>query len=361
MIDQMRKLAFGVERLQDGPNLSEIPQEFWWSLDEGHEALLRQLMSEGFKSTRMGSATGYVGEDREEVLEHEVHLLSSVLKHLVKYKLIVPLTDESSRVVFALAGGIVAPWGVVDKKDDRGQLRAEKRALMDHSDDSGGRRKNPHAKSTGTFSHRYSRQLATDKESLAALVLSEEDANPGYFVQVQKLDYSDAFPTNGERKEDVNDICASVRNLTIVYGSYTFGGREVPGIWEVMASAPPIAAMSMSWEDRESNGDTIPRSGRVVDDSVHAVARRGDRQERYISSFKNLMSWMAGSAANNTQKEEESGGFTFNQHGFGDLIDTARRGSYDADSQWRVYPGGRSTAVYTKRSSEGAEGGFSHG
>ena len=326
MMGQMRKIAFGEDRMQNGPQVADIPSEFWLSLPEGNEAMLKTQMREGIKATRLGPKVGYIGQDREEVIAHEAHLMSSVMKHLVTYKVIVPVAGEADKSKFVAEGGIIAPWGVVDKKDDRGRVRDEKRALMDHFDDKGGREANKFAKNSGTYSFRYSRQLATNKASLAAIAIVEEDANPGYFVKAVKFDYSDAFPTNGEREEDVDDICASVRDLVIVYGYYTFGGSEAPGVWENTGSAAAIAANSMEWNYPEENGTTVPRNGRVVDDTVIICVDKGTRQEDFAKGFKNMMSWVAGSTANNAKKEEESGGFTFHQHTFGDLFDSAKRG-----------------------------------
>ena len=327
MIKQMRGIAFGDERIQNGPKVSEIPPEFWWAMPEGNAEILQTQMKEGVKSTRLGPTMGYIGADRAEVLEHEAHLMSSVMKHLILYKIVIPMHGEEEKLEFAAQGGIIAPWGVVDKKDDRGQVREDKRALMDHTDDQGGKAKNKYAKNTGTYSYRYSRQMATDQPSLAAIALAEEDRNPGYFLEALKLDYSDAFPTNGEMAEDVNDICAAVRDLVVVYGYYTFGGREVPGIWEVTAGSASEALNSMVWPKPEENGNTVPRTARCVDDSIFLAVRKGERQKEILAGAKSGMSMVAGPAANNAQKEEESGGFTSMQHAFGVMIDTAKRGT----------------------------------
>jgi len=207
---------------------------------------------------------------------------------------------------------------------------------------------------------------------MAATAIMEMENNLGYFVHEIKLDYSDAFPTNGQPAEDINEITAAAERevswelvkevfeelkseglqidegrlqsaewwgqkigkldsgtrvavcLLIVYGYYTFGRRDAPGIWEVSASAPSAAASSMEWPDPELDGATVPKNNRMVDDTVHIVACRGRRQQRYIESFKKLMSWVAGTTSNNEEKEAESGGYTFHQHTFGDLMDTAR-------------------------------------
>ena len=123
----MRNIAFGEDRTQNGPQVADIPSEFWLSLPEGNEAMLKTQMREGIKATWLGPKVGYIGQDREEVIAHEAHLMSSVMKHLVTYKVIVPVAGEADKSKFVAEGGIIAPWGSSIKRttEDVSETRKE--------------------------------------------------------------------------------------------------------------------------------------------------------------------------------------------------------------------------------------------
>lgn len=319
MVKMLRYIAFGELRNSEGPEWTDIPDRFKEALSPGHEAAVKELLTHGHSAARLGDKVGYVGETREEALLATQTIFEGFLESMCQWKSLSWLEDEEAELV--QDGGRIAPMSSVQKLDDRRRPRINPITLLEkmrsiHDCTDGGA---PGAHNTGIWSYRIARQVTTDDQSIVGMLLWEEHYNKGYFIQLFKGDYSGAFAIDGQAIEDFGELGAKHLDVINISSVSTFGPIEGPGWWEVLGSAPSVAVKHADWPDPNSDGELRPKHCRVVDDTIHAVAARGNRQERHWNNFFSQMRLWAGPSCNNEIKAAESGGFTFYQHGFGSL------------------------------------------
>ena len=324
VLSLLRFIRFG-NRMAEGPDPSDIPSRYLNALTRGHRDAYLELITQGHACGKLSSGKGYVGQHRPETEAATYQIWKSFWKTSLQLRSI--NLHPHHRDPLVKSGVVFAPLGVVEKLNDRKEVRLEDdgitkqlRAVHDHTD--GGHNE---AHNTGVQSFRTAKQMGTDDSTIAAKFIKEENANPGYFVGISKKDYSGAFTICQDREEDVGLRASEHMGVLNVNGSLTFGGADAPGVWENQGSAPSDASSEIPWPDSAKDGPTVPRHDRCTDDTFHEVAFRGNRQERYMQAFEQLMRVFAGRSANNTVKDGESGGFTPKQHAFGSLVDSFRR------------------------------------
>ena len=320
----LRHLAFG-DRASEGPDWLDIATEIKGSLTEGHLSSLEELIRHGHDSAWIGPSAGYAGEERPGLEAASLQVLSSMWDGVLAWKALV--YDELLEKELLDTGLIIAPMDVVEKLDDRKQRRYDEKAqayklrcVTDHTD-SGAKL----ALNSGTASYRTVRQITTDNASTAALAITEEANNPNSFIGQEKCDYTGAFTIVQLILQRCKERSIKFHSIILCNLCLTFGGADAPGAWEHVGAAPSSSICVIPWPDPTHDGGTIPAHTRFVDDTHHIVAFRGNRQARYAKGFKALMRIWAGNDSLNLEKEQESGGYTLRQHGFGKLVDSFKR------------------------------------
>ena len=330
MLAMLRQIAFG-GRTGDGPAVEDIPEESMLALSKSHRDALVEEMSLGHPSTYLGPKEGYIGENLPGVETAALQILTSFLDRGIQWRSLTFSLDseEHPNVLndFVRRGGIIAPLTAVPKLDDRKRPRIDaatgqpkQRPIHDHTD-----RGSRGALNTGLWSDHAARQMGTDDESLASKAIQEENYNPGYFLGVDKLDFTDAFGSSAKHPEAIKLMACQFDSLLNINGTNTFGSKVAPGEWEVKGSAPGDMMQATPWPNPEQDGDFTTTIGRCTDDTLHILAQRGDRPTRWMEMFKKNMKICAGDAANNDEKEAEAGGMTNWQHAFGSLFNSQKR------------------------------------
>jgi len=330
MLAMLRFLAFGM-RTTHGPEFDDIPIEIKKALHEGHLALLKAEMAEGTIVPYLGPREGYVGEVRPGIEEAHLQILTSYLERGLLWRCITFNCAGKGMEHFlddyVDEGGTVAPLGTVDKLDDRKRPRVDqktgvqkKRPVLDHTDGD-----HAHALNSGTRSAQVAKQLGTNDESIVSNIMKEENRNRGYILKLMKKDWSDAFGISALNPRSIGQQSSMCSDFLNINGANGFGSTTAPGIWEPVGCAPGESVMALEWVDPQTDGDVPPSCNRCTDDTLHPVAFRGNRQQRYAEGFRKLMQIWAGFTSVNAEKDAESGAFSNYQHGFGSLIDMVRR------------------------------------
>ena len=317
-------IKFGCRRAE-GPLTSDVPEHYAKSLTEGHWKAVEELVLKGHACAKLGPSEGYAGDHREATDAATLQIWLNYWDTGCKIRSFNSYPERKLR--FIEEGIPFAPLGVVQKTNDRNEVRyeddeitAQLRVVTDHTD--GG---HPNSLNAGVASYRTARQLGTDDRTIAAKGIREENANRGYFIGVAKKDYSGAYTICQDREEDVGVRASEHRGVVNISFALTFGGGDASGVWEILGSAPSDASAAIKWPDAKLDGEKPPRHDRCTDDTLHQVAHRGNRQERYIQGFEQLMRIFAGKSSNNAKKDGESGRFTPKKHTFGSLVDALRR------------------------------------
>ena len=324
VVSLLRFIRFG-PRVAEGPEIEDIPKRFLHSLTDAHKQAYVELVTKGHAPAKLSSGRGYASEHRPDTDAATYQIWKSYWDTAVLLRSVNLNLHHKKGLV--QSGVPLAPLGVVEKLDDRKEVRFEEdgvtkklRSTHDHTD--GG---HAEAHNTGVHSYRTSKQMGTDDSTIAAKFIKEENANQGYFIGVSKKDYAGAYTICQDREEDVGLRASEHLGVLNVNASLTFGGADASGVWEIMGSAASDASAAIAWPDSAKDGSRPPRHDRSTDDTFHEVAHRGNRQKRYMKGFEQLMRVFAGKSSNNVIKDGESGDFTPKQHAFGSLVDAVRR------------------------------------